>query len=56
MQARIWYKQDRLEEAGSEALRATDIYERLGAAQDMESCRKLLQVIEKELDTSIASG
>ena len=56
MQARIWYKQDRLEEARSEALRAGDIYEKLGAAQDIESCRKLPQVIEKELDIPIASG
>jgi hypothetical protein len=32
LQAQIWYKQDRLEEARSEALRAIDIYQKLGAA------------------------
>jgi tetratricopeptide (TPR) repeat protein len=32
LQARVWYKQHRLEEARSEALRAADVYEKLGAA------------------------
>ena len=50
LQAWIWYKQRRLEEARSEALRAANVYERLGAANDVEECRTLLQVIEKELD------
>jgi tetratricopeptide (TPR) repeat protein len=49
LQADIWYNQYRLEEARSEALRAVDIYEKLGAAKDMEDCRELLQDIEKRL-------
>ena len=56
IQARIWYKQHKLKEAKSEFLHAADIYERLGAAKDLESCRKFLQDVEKELNTSIASG
>ena len=54
-QAWIWYDQHRLEEARSEALRTVDIYEKLGAAKDLESCRTLLRYIEKELNTAVAS-
>ena len=55
-QAMIWHKQHRLEEARSEALRAADIYEKLGAAKDMDKCRNLLRDIEKELNSPVASG
>jgi len=48
LQARVWYKQRRLEEARSEASHAADVYEKLGAAQDLKSCRVLLQRIEEE--------
>ena len=50
LQANLWYKQHRFEEARSEALRAADIYNTLGAAMDTESCRTLLRDIQKELD------
>ena len=50
LQANFWYKQDRFEEAKSEALCAAEIFERLGAASDLERCRKLLQWIQEELD------
>ena len=50
LQAGVWYEQHRLEEATSEALRAVDIYGRLGAAQDVEDCRKLLMDIQAKLD------
>ena len=56
LQANIWYKQHRLEEARSEALRVADIYERFGDAEDAEDCRRLLQNIQKELDTVASSG
>lgn len=56
LQARVWYEQHRFEEARSEALRATQIYEKLGAVKDVEDCRKLLQNIEKELSTPVVSG
>ena len=56
MQAGIWHKQHRLGEARSEALRAADVYERLGATKKVEGCRNLLRNIEKELDTLAASG
>jgi len=56
MQARIWYKQHKLKEARSEVLCAADVYEKLGAAKDVEDCRTLLRDIQMELDTAVASG
>ena len=50
MQAKVWYKQHRDEEARSETLRAADIYERLGAAMALKRCRELLQYTKNELD------
>ena len=55
-QAFFWYEQDRFEEAKSEALCAANIYDKLGAAKDLERCRKLLRYIEEELNTPVASG
>ena len=54
MQAGIWYRQRRLEDAKSEALRALEIYERLGAAKNVENCRKLLRRIEKAMGGRIS--
>ena len=44
LQAWLWYKESRIEEAKSEALRAIEIYEKLGAMGDLESCRADLQI------------
>jgi len=55
VQAWIWYEQDRLEEARSEALRAADIYEKLGAVSNLENCRELLWDIEEKLNSPVAS-
>jgi tetratricopeptide (TPR) repeat protein len=46
LRAVFWYTQHWPEEAKSEALRALDAYEKLGATKDTEGCRKLLQQIE----------
>ena len=40
LEARVWYRQHRLEEARSEALRAADVFEKLGAVKDLECRRK----------------
>jgi len=56
LQAKVWYDQHRLEEAKSEALRAADVYEKIGAPKDLENCKRLLRDIEKELNTPVASG
>ena len=45
MQVRIWYRQRKLADAGSEALRALEIFEKLGAEEDREDVRELLQKI-----------
>jgi len=52
----IWYKQHRLEEASTEALRAADIYNGLGAAKSAEDCRKLLRDVKKKLNIPVVSG
>jgi len=56
LKAWVWYNQSRHGEARSEALRAADVYEKLGAAEELEDCRALLRDIEKELITPVASG
>jgi len=53
LQATVWYRQPKLEEARSEVLRAADVYERLGAARDVEDCRELLWDIEEELNCEL---
>ena len=47
LQAKIYYRQHRLEDAASEALRALEIFERLGAQEDVETCKGLLRKIEQ---------
>ena len=49
LQARAWLEQGRLEEARTEVLGATDVYEKLGAAKKAEDCRNLLRKIENSL-------
>ena len=49
IQAKVWYEQHRFDEAKSEILRAADIYEKLGAAEDMEDCRELLRKIDDSM-------
>ena len=50
LQAAAWHKQGRLEEARTEALAAADVYGKLGAARDLEHCRKLLRKIENSCE------
>jgi len=50
LQAHLWYKQDRFEEAKSEALRAVDGFEKLGAAADAEVTRGVLRQIEAAMN------
>ena len=56
LQATVWYRQDRLEEARSGALRAAGIFNQLGAAKDMEWCGNLLRMIEEGLNGPVTSG
>ena len=51
LQAKSWYRQWRLKEAKSEALRAFETYEKLGAAEASDRCRGLLQKIERAVNS-----
>ena len=58
IQADVWYRQHRLEDAKSEALHAIGIYEKLGATKDAEDSRNLLQNVERAMRkrSSVFSG
>jgi tetratricopeptide (TPR) repeat protein len=47
LRAMVWLRQYKVEEARSEVLRAADVFEKLGASRGMESCGKLLGLIQK---------
>ena len=53
MDARIRYRQGRLDDARSEALHAIETYEKLGLSEKIEDCRDLLEKIE---DRSTSRG
>jgi len=55
LQADFWYGQRIFERAGSEASHAADVYEKLGAAQDLGECRKLLQRIDEQMNNPVVS-
>ena len=55
-QADIWYRQHRFEEAKSEALRALDVFQKLGTENDMECVRELLQQIGRDAYESDGDG
>ena len=48
VQAQIWFRQGRFENAKFEATYALEIYEKLGAEKDAEYCRDLLQTLNEE--------
>jgi tetratricopeptide (TPR) repeat protein len=56
LQALIWHRQRRLKEAKSEALCAAGVFEKLGAAKELEDCRNILQWIEEEMNGLVTSG
>jgi len=56
LQAKLFYGQRKLEEARSEALRAAEIFEKLGSSWGIRVSGKLLEDIQKERDRLVASG
>jgi len=48
LQAAVWCRQRRFEQVESEALRAAEVFEKLGVAQDVQRCRDLLRMIDSE--------
>ena len=55
LQARFWHEEGMFEEAKSEALCAINAYEKVGATEDVEECRKILRDIEKQME-ELAGG
>ena len=53
LQADFWYRQHQFKEAKSEALRAAEVYEKLGATNDLERCGRNLQGIEQDMKTRL---
>ena len=56
LQASFWYGQQRLIEVRSEALRAADAFEEVGATKNLEMCRGLLRSIEEAMEKPTASA
>ena len=56
LQAQIWCRQWRLEDARCEALSALEIFEKLGAAHGVERCRGVLQNVERAAESRATSG
>ena len=50
MQANIWHRQLRLEDAKSEGFRALEIYGKLGAAEDVRNSKYLLQEVQRAIE------
>ena len=50
IQADVWYRQHRLEDAKSETLRALGIFEQLGATQGVGQCKNLLWKVERAVE------
>ena len=55
IQALIWYKQNRVEDALFEALGAKEIYEKLGAAMDVRHVKDVLQYFEQAMEGQATS-
>ena len=53
LEARVWHRQGRLEEAGCETFRVPEAFEKLGAAES-ESCRVFLRYIEQAMENQFA--
>ena len=47
LQAKTFHRQSRLEDAESEAFRALEIFEKVGALRELEVCKDLLHIIER---------
>jgi len=55
LQALSLYRQRRLEEAKFEVLRAIEMFEKLGSAEMLEDCRRLLRDIEEATNSLVTS-
>ena len=55
LEATFFHKQQKLEEAKTEALKAIKFFENLGTTLDLDKCRVLIQDIQKELDGQVTT-
>ena len=55
LQAWVWHREGRFEDAKAEILRAVDVFERLGAAKELERCRDTLQSTEEAINEPATS-
>jgi len=53
--AEFWYEECKFAKAKPEALCAADVYERVGASEDVEACRAILREIDEATKQSAAS-
>ena len=51
LQAGYWRDERKFEKAKSEALRAAEVYRKIGATKDVEDCRVILRDIEEKMKT-----
>ena len=56
LQGQVWFEQGKLQEAKSEALCAIGVFEKLGAAGDLDDCRKLLRDAEEKMEKLIVTS
>jgi len=54
LQASLWCGRHQFKEARSELLRAAQVFEKLGAMQDLEGCRQIIGLIEEEMNNLVA--
>ena len=55
LEAEVWHRHGRLEEARCEAFHTSGTFEKLGAAEESESCRVFLQYIEQAMKSQFTS-
>jgi tetratricopeptide (TPR) repeat protein len=51
LQASVWYRQRKLKDAKTEVLHALEIFEQLGAANDVGNSKGLLRIVERAMET-----
>ena len=56
LHARVFLEQRKFEEGGSQALRALEMFEKLGAVSDRDICRGVLQRIGESTKSRVGPG
>jgi len=56
LQAGLWFKECKFEEAKSEVLHAIDIFAKAGSMKDVEGCREILEHMKRQMKEPVISG